>query len=130
MGLEWFQEIVSDEESASEHEVHKYKKSPLYRAIVAWHTTLSSQDVCLLTAALQDLPSDTIGSMCTGSAIEFKVSRPLIGWLFSNIANLPQPTAQPAAVSLLGSMLVTSGELLFLISPRPWGSWLSLGQWW
>jgi site-specific DNA-cytosine methylase len=56
-------------------EKDRYKRSPLYKAVAAWHQRLSPQDIVRLVASLNLGRADTIGTMCTGSGIELKVYR-------------------------------------------------------
>ena len=51
----------------------RYQRSPLYNAVVAWHQHLSAHDVVRLVDSLNSCPMDTVGTICTGSGIEFKV---------------------------------------------------------
>ena len=51
----------------------RYQRSPLYKAVVAWHQHLSAHDVVRLVDSLNSCPMDTVGTICTGSGIEFKV---------------------------------------------------------
>lgn len=60
---------------ATNSEKDRYKRSPLYKAVAAWHQRLSPQDIVRLVASLNLGRADTIGTMCTGSGIEFKVYR-------------------------------------------------------
>ena len=51
----------------------RYHRSPLYKAVVAWHQHLSAHDVVRLVDSLNSCPMDTGWTICAGSCIEFKV---------------------------------------------------------